>query len=267
MSLEQNETSSRSWNIKTFAFVGLFITLVIFSLYLLYYMLFVDNTFLYTIVIQLFVNPIAMLGFFGILLFIGIMGIQGLLVPIPSEIVLLATGMIWGLIGGGILGIIGSMVAALLCYLISRKGGRPLAEKFIGEKALTLADNFIRKYGIGTIIVARFLPFVAFDPISYAAGLVDLDIKKYSIGTFIGSIPRAFFYSWLGSTLFPPGMTFPINLEDIPLSDIEAYSTNFNFVLIIILSVLVLIFGIYYLFSIYLERKAKKKSDNSNLKE
>lgn len=267
MSLEENETAETRWNVKTFAFAGLFITLIIISLYLLYHMFFVDETFLYTIVIEWFVNPIAVLGFLGILIFILIMGIQGLLVPIPSEIVLVATGMIWGLIGGGIMGIIGSMVAALLCFYISRKGGRPLAEKFVGGKALFLADRFIEKYGMGTIIVARFLPFIAFDPISYASGLVDLDVKKYSIGTFIGSIPRAFFYSWLGSILFPPGMSFPINLADIPLAELEAYSANFNFLLVIILGVLVILFGIYYVFSIYLERKAKKKRENSNAKE
>ncbi len=253
-----------NYDVKTIVYIIIFIFLFGISLYLLYYIYFVDQTFLYRLVIEWFVNPIYLLAFWGILLFIAIMAIQGLLVPIPSEIVLLATGMIWGLVGGGIMGIIGSMAAALLCFYISRKGGRPLVEKFIGEKALFLADNFIGKYGMGTIIVARFLPFIAFDPISYGAGLVDLDVKKYSIGTFIGSIPRAFFYSWLGSILFPPGMSFPINLEDIPLEQLEAYSANFNFILIIILGVLVILFGIYYLFSIYLERKAKIKRENSN---
>ncbi len=52
-----------------------------------------------------------MLGFWGIFLFIGIMAIQGLIIPIPSEIVLLSTGMIWGILWGGIMGIIGSMAA------------------------------------------------------------------------------------------------------------------------------------------------------------
>ncbi|GAG85872.1 unnamed protein product, partial [marine sediment metagenome] len=123
------------------------------------------------------------------------MAIQGLLVPIPSEVVLLATGMIWGWFFGGIMGIIGSMAASLLCFYISRKGGRPLAKKFVGESGLNMADNLIKKYGITAIIISRFIPFISFDVISYASGLVDIDVKKYSIGTLIGSIFRAFFYS------------------------------------------------------------------------
>jgi len=199
-----------------------------------------------------FVNPIYYLGFLGILLFIIIMAIQGLLVPIPSEIVLLATGIIWGIVGGGIMGIVGSMAAALLCFYISKKGGRPLVKKFVGEKAIDLADNFIHKYGMGAIIVARFLPFIAFDPISYASGLVDMDVKKYSLGTFIGSIPRAFFYSWLGSIL---GITPPVDWETLPTEVIEAQSAFFNNVLLIILAILVVMFVAYYITSRYYGKK------------
>ncbi|MFX0057758.1 MAG: TVP38/TMEM64 family protein [Candidatus Hodarchaeota archaeon] len=243
---------------KTILYIILFIFLIAISLFLLYYIYFIDETFLYRLVVEWFVNPIYLLGIIGIILFIIIMAIQGLLVPIPSEIVLLATGMIWGLIGGGIMGIIGSMGAALLCFYISKKGGRPLAKKFVGENAIELADNFIRKYGMGAIIIARFLPFIAFDPISYASGLVDMDIKNYTLGSFIGSIPRAFFYSWLGSTL---GIKPPINFEDLPLETIEAQATFFNSVLLIILAVLVVMFIAYYLLSKFYERK---KLSNQN---
>ena len=270
MSSEEKEQHKTKWNIKTFAYVGVFLALVLISLALLYWIWFVDDTFLFRLVVDYFVNPIAILSILGMILYIGIMGIQGLLVPIPSEIVLLASGMIWGLWIGGILGIIGSMAAGLLCYYISRKGGRPLAEKFVGEKALTLADNLIEKYGWGIIIIARLLPFIAFDPISYASGLVNLDAKKYAIGTLIGSIFRAFFYSWLGSILFAD-ITFPVNWEIFTTEQIDAYSESFNLILFVILGVLVAIFGAYYLFSIYLERKAgideAKINSNSSLED
>jgi uncharacterized membrane protein YdjX (TVP38/TMEM64 family) len=235
---------------KTLLYIILFVALIIASLALLYVIYFVDNTILYRFVVQFFVNPVYQLGILGIFLFVVIMGVQGLFVPLPSELILLASGMIWGIYLGGIMGIIGSMGAALLCYYLSRRGGRPLAEKFVGAKAINLADNFIHKYGTSAIIIARFLPFIAFDPISYASGLVDLDIKKYSLGTFIGSIPRAFFYSFLGSTL---GLTPPINFTDLP--DINAQSAFFNNILLIILAVLVAMFLVYYFLARYYEKK------------
>jgi len=244
---------------KTLVYIFIFIALIVLSFFLLYYNYFVDSQFLYRLVINWFVNPVSELGFLGILLFILIMAFQGLLVPIPSELVLLATGMIWGVFGGGIFGIIGSMAAAILCFYVSKKGGRPIAEKLVGKSAINMADHFIHKYGMGAIIIARFLPFVAFDPVSYASGLVDMDIKKYSIGSLIGSIPRAFFYSWLGSALIISyGIEPPINLEELPFAVIDSLSSTFNIILLIILGILVLMFVLYYIIGKLYEKKRKE---------
>ena len=243
------------YDTKTILFIILFIALVIISLFLLF-LVFVDETFLYRLVVEWFVNPIILLGIWGIFLYIGVMAIQGLLVPIPSEIVLLATGMIWGIWIGGIMGIIGSMAAGILCFYISRKGGRPLAEKFVGENVIEVLDNFIQKHGMVSILILRSTPVLAFDPVSYVSGLVELDTKKYVIGTFIGSIPRAFFYSTLGALLtnVTPGQT--ISLSDMPLAQLESYARIFNIITIIILVVLVVAFVISLLIA---RKKVEKK--------
>ncbi|MHA1293857.1 MAG: TVP38/TMEM64 family protein [Promethearchaeota archaeon] len=248
-----------NYDTKTILFIILFIFLVGISLFLLYYMFFINKTFLYIIVVDWFVNPIILLGLLGIFLFLLIMAIQGLLVPIPSEIVLLSAGMIWGWFWGGILGIAGSMAAGMLCFYISKKGGRPLAEKFVGESALEMADEFIQKHGMTAIIIARSAPFLAFDPISYAAGLVDIDTKKYAIGTLIGSIPRAFFYAFLGAILISHKPGEPINLSDIPFDEVEKQAAFFNLILFVVLGVLVIVFVAYLLYSKHWEKKRQKE--------
>lgn len=256
----KNLFSFSQYNKKTIFYILIFMSLVVLSLGLLYYNYFVNPQFLYTVVINFFVNPVYELGVIGILLFVLIMAFQGLLVPIPSELVLLATGMIWGLFGGGVFGVIGSMAAAMLCFYVSRKGGRPLAEKLVGASAIDMADHFIYKYGMGAIILARFLPFVAFDPVSYASGLVDMDVKKYALGSLIGSIPRAFFYSWLGSSLITSyGVTLPINIGELPQVVIDDLSNSFNLILLIILAILAVMFGLYYLVGKLYEKKKKSK--------
>ena len=247
-----------NYDTKTIVYMIIFIFLFGISVYLLYYIYFVDQTFLYILVVVWFVNPIIRLGIWGMFLFIGVMAIQGLLVPIPSELVLLSAGIIWGFWIGGIMGIIGSMAAGLLCYYIAYKGGRPLAEKFVGESALNMADHFIEKYGTAAILIARLLPFVAFDPISYISGVLKYPIKKYTLATFIGSIPRAFFFAFLGASLISHKPGEPINLSEIPFAKIEAQAALFNNILLIILGVLVVIFVAYYLFSIYWEKKVNK---------
>jgi len=246
---------------KTILYIVVFVVLIIASLVLLYFIFFVDNTILYRFVVEFFVNPVYRLGIFGIFLFIVIMGLQGLLVPIPSEIVLLATGMIWGWFLGGVFGIIGSMAAALLCFYVSKKGGRPLAEKFVGKKAIDMADDFIGKHGMKAIVITRFIPFIPFDVVSYSAGLVDMDIKKYSIGTLIGSVFRAFFYSMLGSLLFMRyNLTLPLDFDLLPLNVITDQSNYFNLIVLIILAALGVMIIIYYLLIKKLDKKRSQKS-------
>jgi len=239
----------------TILYVVIFVVLIGISLFLLYYNYFIDDLFLFRLVVEWFVNPIYLLGIIGIFLFLAIMAIQGLLVPIPSEIILFATGMIWGWIIGGLMGIIGSMGAGILCFYISKKGGRPLAEKFIGESAISMADNLIQKYGYRVIIIARFIPIISFDVISYTSGLVDMDAKKYTLGTLIGSIPRAFFWSLIGDLLL---IDPPINLEDLTL--IYEQALIFNSILLLILGTFLIMFLINYLLSIYWKKKGKNKN-------
>jgi len=249
-----------NYDVKTIVYVIFFIVLIIISLVLLYFIFFIDNTILYRFVVEFFVNPVYNLGFVGIFLFIAIMGLQGLIVPLPSELVLLATGMIWGWFLGGIMGIIGSMAAAALCYYVSRRGGRPLAEKFVGEKAINIADDFIKKHGMMAIIITRFIPFIPFDVISYTSGLVDIDVKKYLIGTLIGSIFRAFFYATLGWLLFMRyDLPLPLDFDLLPLRLIIEQSNYFNTILLIILAGLGLMIILYYLLIRKLEKKKESK--------
>lgn len=47
--------------------------------------------------------------------------------------------------------------------------GREVVEKLTGKTVLDSMDGFFTRYGKHTILVCRLLPFVPFDPISYAA--------------------------------------------------------------------------------------------------
>lgn len=218
-----------------------------------------DDTWLFEIVVKWFIVPILEWGPIGIILFIVFMGIQGILVPIPSELVLLSSGMIWGLFGGTLIGMIGSMAAGILTYYIAVMGGRPLVEKFLGDD-LEVIDGYIDKYGSVTIILARAFPFMAFDPISYASGFLKIKFRVYIIATFIGSIIRTFFYAWLGSTLTKGDIQKYIDDPVLMEEFINSGAGNFNFMLTIIILVLGAAFlGYQFLLLPYLKKKHKQE--------
>ncbi|MFX0209765.1 MAG: TVP38/TMEM64 family protein [Candidatus Hodarchaeota archaeon] len=230
---------------STWVWITLFIIISIVSVIILI-LQYQDDTWLFSMVIHWFIAPIIDLKEWGWLIFILFMGIQGILVPIPSELVLLSSGLIWGLIGGTILGIVGSMVAGILTYYIAVLGGRPMMERFLGQENLDVLNFYIGKYGAAAILVARAFPFMAFDPISYASGFLKIEFRSYCIATLIGSIIRCVFYAWLGSLLVQGGSSVEDIIND-PIAIqafIDAGSTQFNIILVII----VVILGSAYLF-------------------
>lgn len=224
-----------------------------------------DDTWLFDKVVRWFLIPIIELEAWGWLFFLIFMGVQGVLVPIPSELVLLTSGLLWGLILGAILGIIGSMIAGVLTYYIAVLGGRPMMERFLGQENLDVLDFYIGKYGAAVILITRAFPFMPFDPISYASGFLKIKFRTYFIATLIGSIIRCIFYAWLGSTLYEGSLEELKNDPATVQSFINTGSAQFN----IMLAIIVLVLGSAYLvYQFILMPYLKKKyfeAKNSNL--
>lgn len=94
-----------------------------------------------------------------------------------------------------------SMAGAALCFFIARVMGREVVEKLTGKTVLNSMDGFFTRYGKHTILVCRLLPFVPFDPVSYAAGLTSIRFRSFFIATGLGQLPATIVYSWAGSIL------------------------------------------------------------------
>lgn len=122
--------------------------------------------------------------------------LQALAAPIPAFLITFANAAIWGWWRGAILSWTSSMVGAMICFGISRAYGRGVAEKFASKMALDDVEIFFEKYGKNTIFVARLLPFVPFDPISYAAGLTPMGLGEFTLATGLGQLPATIIYSY-----------------------------------------------------------------------
>ena len=191
------------WTKKRIIFVALFVLLVLISVAVLIMMI-IDKDFLYNMVNDYFVTPLGTMCYWSIFLFLVIIIFKSLIVPIPSELILLSGGILYGFWIGTTVGVIGSVLSGVITFYISNKGGRPILEvtgDHIGfaDKFLLAMDLWIEKWGIWAIIAGRAVPIVMFDPISYAAGISDIEWKPYTLATFVGSIPRAAVYAWLGA--------------------------------------------------------------------
>jgi len=124
--------------------------------------------------------------------------VQALAIPIPSEFVLICGGAAFGLLSGWLVGALGSVAAAFIGFYVSRKGGRSVAMRFVGERGIEFADNWFNRWGVWAVLFGRIAPFIPFDVISYSAGLTQMKFRSFIVPTVIGTLPRALFYAFLG---------------------------------------------------------------------
>ena len=126
---------------------------------------------------------------------------QSIAVPLPAFIITFANAGLFGWVYGAILSWSSAMAGAVICFYIARYLGRDTVEKFTSNKALKSVDDFFKHYGKYAILIARLLPFISFDIVSYAAGLTSMGFWPFFVATGVGQLPATIVYSYIGGML------------------------------------------------------------------
>ncbi|MEG2786646.1 MAG: TVP38/TMEM64 family protein [Romboutsia sp.] len=141
-----------------------------------------------------------------------LMVLQSIVAPIPAFIITFANAGLFGWVNGAILSWTSSMAGAALCFYIAKFLGRDVVVKLTSNEALNKVDKFFGRYGNYAILIARLLPFISFDIVSYAAGLTSMKFSTFFIATGIGQLPATIIYSYIGGMLTGTAKTFVTGL-------------------------------------------------------
>ena len=155
------------------------------------------------------ITAIERLGYAGV--FVG-MTLESVGFPAPSEIIMPFAGyVVWEgrltLLGVTLAGTLGCLAGSLIAYGIGAYGGRPLLERYgkyvlIRASELDRAEQWFAKHGEAAVFISRLLPVVR-TYISYPAGIVRMDVKRFSVYTVLGSLPFCFALAYVGVALGP----------------------------------------------------------------
>ena len=153
------------------------------------------------------VATITALGYWGVAL---LMAIESACVPLPSEIIMPFSGYLvsqgkMSLWGVSVAGAVGCVLGSLAAYWVGMYGGRPLIEKYgryllISRQDLDLADRWFGRYGEVIIFTSRLLPAVR-TFISFPAGVARMNLKRFILYTFAGSLPWCLALAYVGQKL------------------------------------------------------------------
>ncbi len=130
-----------------------------------------------------------------------LMVFQSVAAPLPAFVITFANAGLFGWVKGAALSWSSAMVGAILCFAIARLYGRFVVEKFTTRRALKEVDVFFEKYGKWAVLIARLLPFISFDIVSYAAGLTAMGWWEFIWATGLGQLPATLVYSYVGDML------------------------------------------------------------------
>ncbi len=126
---------------------------------------------------------------------------QSVAAPLPAFLITFANANLFGWWKGAILSWSSAMAGAALCFFIARILGRDVVEKLTSKAGLKQIDDFFEKHGRMSILIARLLPFISFDIVSYAAGLTSMSFGSFFVATGIGQFPATIIYSYVGGML------------------------------------------------------------------
>lgn len=130
-----------------------------------------------------------------------LMILQSIAAPLPAFLLTFANANLFGWVKGAVLSWSSSMAGAGVCFYIARILGRDVAERLTSRAGLQRIDKFFERHGRLSVLIARLLPFISFDIVSYAAGLTSMSFGSFFVATGIGQLPATIVYSYVGGML------------------------------------------------------------------
>lgn len=130
---------------------------------------------------------------------------QAVLAPIPGFVVPFVNGAVFGTWWGMLITWVGGVAAAATCFGIARTFGKRFAERICSQfKIAAEINRKLERHAFVAIVMARLVPGVPFDFLSYFVGLTRVRFVPFVAATAIGSAPHAYLYAFMGNSLEIP---------------------------------------------------------------
>ncbi len=118
--------------------------------------------------------------------------------PVPSSLIMIANGALFGIALGSLLSLVGNLNAALIGFFIGRRGGA-LLDQFISRSQRAQANRLLEKWGLLAIIVTRPIPLLA-ETTVIMAGTSAISWQRMALASLAGALPASLLYALTGAT-------------------------------------------------------------------
>jgi uncharacterized membrane protein YdjX (TVP38/TMEM64 family) len=109
-------------------------------------------------------------------------------------------GLLFGILLGGALTVLGASTGAILLFLLARGLLAPFFEAKFGRQIIKLRPGLERD-GFSYLLALRLMPIFPFWLVNLAPSLIGMRLTPYAIATIIGMVPTSFVLSAVGAGL------------------------------------------------------------------
>lgn len=172
---------------------------------------------------DLIIELISTLGYPGIFV---LMTIEGIITPIPSELIIPFAGYLaaegeMNLFLVIVVGTAGAAIGNTVAYFIGYRVGRPLIERYgkyiwLDERDLGLAERWFAKYGDIGILLGHAIPGVR-SFISFPAGIGKMRVKRFVLFSTVGALIWTTVLALAGYVLIDEWRRFAETTDNIDL--------------------------------------------------
>jgi uncharacterized membrane protein YdjX (TVP38/TMEM64 family) len=123
--------------------------------------------------------------------------VADVLLPVPSSLVMVAHGALFGVMVGTLLSLAGSLGAGLFGFWLGKRGGRVL-ERVMSQAERERADRLLKRWGALAIVLTRPVPILA-ETVAIMAGASSMSLTRVVLAVAAGSLPPALVYALAGA--------------------------------------------------------------------
>ena len=123
--------------------------------------------------------------------------IADVFLPVPSSLVMVANGALFGAVGGTLLSLVGSTASALTAFAIGRAGNHTI-RRIVTPGEHERAGALLERWGVVAIAATRPVPILA-ETVAILAGSSPLTWRQTALAAAVGSIVPAVVYAWAGT--------------------------------------------------------------------
>ncbi|HLH30264.1 MAG TPA: VTT domain-containing protein [Terriglobia bacterium] len=118
--------------------------------------------------------------------------------PIPSTVVMVLGGVLFGTVTGAVLALVGSILGNWLGFELMYRYGAAMSGRFVSEDEVQRMQPVLDRFGSVAVIVSRPVP-IMMETLSFLSGLARMPRSRFLLASLVGTIPICALYSYAGA--------------------------------------------------------------------